>query len=231
MLLLRILGQEARRERKETLPQHIRGSHVSIEDQVIDGTSIVKTLPQPPQRHTPRVIKEIVQEHGVHGSQSAGISNRAQPYRLQQANQSDGQWSRWADDIRQSQPDQWSSSSSNWHSSAGDERSWKSMSEWDRSKWSTPTRSTLKGPEYDTDREWHLRNMRYGDGWAYDSTQSHYKRAKPTHTDPEDYRTTDSSLPIGSTSKTHDPRKDGSFWQRKDMVTLFPPRLDSGDQG
>ena len=36
----------------------------------------------------------------------------AQPYRLQKANKSDGQWSRWASDIRQSQPDQWSSSSS-----------------------------------------------------------------------------------------------------------------------
>ena len=30
----------------------------------------------------------------------------AQPYRLQKANKSDGQWSRWASDIRQSQPDQ-----------------------------------------------------------------------------------------------------------------------------
>ena len=58
--------------------------------------------------------------------------------------------------------------------------------------------------------------MQYGDGWAYDSTQSHYKRAKPTYTDPEDDKMIDSSLPIGSTSKTYDPRKDGSFWQRKD---------------
>ena len=89
---------------------------------------------------------------------------QTQPYRLQQANQSDGQWSRWADDIRQSQPDQWSSSSAKWHSFAGYERSWKRTSEWDRSKWSTPNRSTLKGSEYGTDQEWHLRNMRYGDG-------------------------------------------------------------------
>ena len=58
--------------------------------------------------------------------------------------------------------------------------------------------------------------MRYGDGWAYDSTQSHTKRAKPTYTDPEDDRMTDSSLPMGSTSKTYDPKKDGNFWQRKD---------------
>ena len=76
--------------------------------------------------------------------------------------------------------------------------------------------SGLPRPEYDTDQEWHLRNMRYGDGWAYDFTQSHYKRGKPTYTDPEDDRTTDSSLPIGSTSKTYDPRKDGRFWQRND---------------
>ena len=36
------------------------------------------------------------------------------------------------------------------------------------------------------------------------------------NTDPEDDRMTDSSLPIGSTSKTYDPEKDGSFWQRGD---------------
>ena len=58
--------------------------------------------------------------------------------------------------------------------------------------------------------------MRYGDGWAYDSTHSHYKRAKPTQTDPEDDSIADPSLPMGSTSKTYDPRKDGSFWTRKD---------------
>ena len=67
----------------------------------------------------------------------------AQPYRLKKANKSDGQWSRWASDIRQSQPDQWSSSSSRWHSSAGDERSWNRVSEWEGSKWSTLTRGNL----------------------------------------------------------------------------------------
>ena len=35
----------------------------------------------------------------------------AQPYRLQKANKSEGQRSRWASDIRQSQPDHWSSPS------------------------------------------------------------------------------------------------------------------------
>ena len=58
--------------------------------------------------------------------------------------------------------------------------------------------------------------MRCGEGWAYDSTHSHYKRAKPTQTDPEDDRDADPSLPMGSMSKTYDPRKDGSFWKRKD---------------
>ena len=99
----------------------------------------------------------------------------AQPYRLQQANKRDGQRSRWASDIRQSQPDQWSSSSSRWQSSAGDDRSWKRMSDWEGSKWSTPTRMTLKGSDYGTDQEWHLRNMRSGDGLrAITSEQSQH---------------------------------------------------------
>ena len=85
-----------------------------------------------------------------------------------------------------------------------------------RIKVSTPTRGTLVGSEYDTDQEWQLRGMRYGDGWAHDSTHSHYKRAKPTYTDPEHDRIADPSLPLGSTSKTYDPRKDGNFWKRKD---------------
>ena len=83
----------------------------------------------------------------------------AQPYRLQKANKSDGQWTRWASDIRQSQLDQWSSCSSRWRSSAGDERSWNRVSEWEGSKWSTPTRGTLVGSEHDADQEWQLRSM------------------------------------------------------------------------
>ena len=46
--------------------------------------------------------------------------------------------------------------------------------------------------------------------------RANYYRAKPTWTDPEDDRKADSSLPIGSTSKTYDPQKDHTFWQRKD---------------
>ena len=147
----------------------------------------------------------------------------AQPYRLQKANKSDGQWSKWASDIRQSRsltngtvvpPD-----GTRLPVTSG-ERSWKHKEyespEWDGSKRSAPTSRTLGGPEYDTDKEWQLRSMRYGDGWAYDSTHSHYKRAKPTQTDPEDGRSADPSLPMGSTSKTYDPRKDGSFWKRTD---------------
>ena len=122
--------------------------------------------------------------------ESASKDKRAaQPYRLQKANKSDGQLSRWAGDIPQSQPDQ-RSSPSKWQSTAGNDRPWKKASDWEGSQWSAPTRRTLKGSEYETDQEWHLRSMRYGDGWAYDSTQSHCKRAKPTHTDPEDDRMT-----------------------------------------
>ena len=106
--------------------------------------------------------------------------------------------------------------SQGWHSSAGGECSWNQVSpEWERSKWSTPTRRTLTGSESDTDQERQLRSMIYGDGWAYDSTHSHYKRAKPTQTDPKDDRAADPSLPLGSTSKTYDPRKDGGFLEEK----------------
>ena len=58
-------------------------------------------------------------------------------------------------------------------------------------------------PEYDAHREWQLRSMTHGDGWACDSTHSHYKRAKPTQTDPEGDSNADPSLPMGSTSKTY----------------------------
>ena len=102
----------------------------------------------------------------------------AQPYRLQKANKCDGQWYRWASDVRQSQPDQWSDSSAKWASSAGDDSSWKRASEWEGSQWSIPTKWTLKGSDYDIDREWHSRNMRYGEGWAYDSSRSYYIRGR-----------------------------------------------------
>ena len=140
------------------------------------------------------VASEQLKDESTWGPCESAVKDKRQ---VQQANKSDGQWSRWASDIRQSQPDQWSNSSSRWHSSAGDERSWRRKSQWEESNWFPPTRKTLKGSAYDTDQEWHLRNMQYGDGWAYDSTQSHYKRAKPTYTDPEDDKMTDSSLPKG----------------------------------
>ena len=95
----------------------------------------------------------------------------AQPYRLQKANRGDGQWSRWASDIGQSQPDHWSESS-RWQSSASDDSSWKKVSEWEGSQWSAPTRRTLKGSEYENDRDWQLQNMRYGEGWAIAREQS-----------------------------------------------------------
>ena len=97
--------------------------------------------------------------------ESAHRDKTAQLYRLQKANRGDGQWSRWASDIRQSQPDHWSGSSK-WQSSAGDDSSWKKVSDWEGSQWSAPTRRTLKGSEYESDRDWQLQNMRHGEGWA-----------------------------------------------------------------
>ena len=163
--------------------------------------------------------------------ESASKSQRAaQPYRLQKANRSEGQWSRWASDVRQSQPDQWSDSSAKWISSAGHDGSWKRASEWEGSQWSAPTKWILKGSDYDTDREWHSRNMKYAEGWAYDSSRSHHKRAKPTGTDPEDDRKADSTLPIGSTSKTYGPQSDHTMWQRRDSSQTWRHYTSSGDQ-
>ena len=158
------------------------------------------------------------------------VQRAPQPYRLQKANRGDGQWSRWASDARQSQPDQWSDSSAKWISSAGDDSSWKQASEWEGSQWSVPTKWTLKGSDYDMDKEWHSRNMKYGEGWAHDSSRSHYKRAKPTGTDPEDDRKADSTLPIGSTSKTYDPQNDHTMWQRKDSNQYWKQAVSSGSQ-
>ena len=115
-----------------------------------------------------------------------------------------------------------------WQSSAGGERYWnQESSEWERSKWSTPTRRALKGSEYDTDQEWHLRSMRYGDGWAYDSTHSHYKRAKPTQTDPEDDGTADPSLPLGSTKDSTAAHRLGSIHEvESDAVKASSEKAD-----
>ena len=83
----------------------------------------------------------------------------AQPYRLQQANRGEGKWSKWARKVRQSQPEYWDYGSNKWRASAGDARAWKykdyESSEWDGSKWSTPTARNLSGSDYDTDRDWH----------------------------------------------------------------------------
>ena len=87
-----------------------------------------------------------------------------------------------------------------------------------RSRWSTPAARNLVrnlvGSAYDTDRDWHASTMRYGDSWAHDPTWSQHKRAKPTHTDPEDDTKVDPMMPVGSTSKTWNPRADDPFWQR-----------------
>ena len=67
------------------------------------------------------IASDHVQSESTWGPcESAHRDERAaQPYRLQKANRGDGQWSRWASDIRQSQPDH-ESESSMWQSSAGD---------------------------------------------------------------------------------------------------------------
>ena len=100
----------------------------------------------------------------------------------------------------------------------GDERAWKyksyeSTNGMDQSGL-LQLQENLGGPDYDTDRDWHARTVRYGEGWAYDPTYSHYKRAKPTHTDPEDGVNVDPSMPVGSMSKTYNLRKDGRFWKQ-----------------
>ena len=140
----------------------------------------------------------------------------AQPYQLQQANRGEGKWSEWAREVRQSQPEYWDHGSNKRRASAGDARAWKckdyESSEWDGSKWSTPTAKDLSGSDYDTDRDRHARTMRYGDGWVHHPTYSQQKRAKPTHMKPEYDMKVDPSMPIGSTSKTYNPRTDGQFW-------------------
>ena len=144
----------------------------------------------------------------------------AQPYRLQQANRGEDKWSKWASDVRQSQSENWDYRSFKWRSSAGDDRAWKhktyDSSEWDGSKWSVPTSRNLSGSGYDTDRDWRAKTMRYGEGWAHDPTYSQHNRAKPTYTDPEDDMKVDPSMPVGSTSKTYNPRTDGQFWKQAD---------------
>ena len=56
------------------------------------------------------------------------------------------------------------------------------------------------------------------------------RRAKPTGTDPEDDRKADSTLPMGSTSKTYDPQNDYTMWQRKDSDQYWKRATSSGYQ-
>ena len=92
----------------------------------------------------------------------------AQPYRPQKANRGEGKWSEWARDVRQSQPESWDYKSPTWRLSAGDDRAWgckySRSSEWDESKRPIPTAKYLGGSDCDTEREWHARTMRYGEG-------------------------------------------------------------------
>ena len=90
-----------------------------------------------------------------------------------------------------------------------------------------------KRKPYPHRRQGNSRNMRYGDGWAYDSTQGHYKRAKPTWTDPEDDRKADSSLPIGQRPRRMIRRKITPSGRGGAVVKNggnLPHKWDSGSQ-
>ena len=73
------------------------------------------------------IMSEKANQWGPWSSHESGNKHAqpAQPYRLQQANRGEGRWSKWASDVRQSQPENWDYRSSKWHSSAGDDRAWK----------------------------------------------------------------------------------------------------------
>ena len=164
------------RRRQETLQECKRESHILIEDKEIDGISMVSHHLQLPQRHTSRVTVYIVSRHGAHMSQPARTSGQLNPIDFRRpigvmANGPDG----LARSDNRSQTSGVALPDGIRLPPAGDDSSWKKVSDWEGSQWSAPTRRTLKGSEYETDQEWHLRNMRYGDGWAYDSTQSHCK--------------------------------------------------------
>ena len=92
---------------------------------------------------------------------SSQKAQSAQPFRLQPANRGASLWAHWSSEVRASQPEYQTHSSNSWESHS---------SGWERSKWSTPTARNLVGSDYDTDSEWHVRAMRYGDGWAHDPT-------------------------------------------------------------
>ena len=102
-------------------------------------------------------------------------------------------WDQYGESSSGESPDQWSDSSAKWVSSAGDDSSWKRASEWEGSQWSSPTKWTLKGSDYDIGKE-------------------------------------DSTLPIGSTSKTCEPKGDYTMWQRKDSNQNWRQSTSSGDQ-
>ena len=254
--LLKQFGEPTQTDEKEEVHTRAHGEFANTsnpwqrkeEQEAKDVTDMQRRKPGPARRQgnrwdqygesssaSPSETHRMSDSSGVTEStwgpwEAATKSQRAaQPYRLQKANRGDGLWSRWASDARQSLPDQ-SDSSAKWVSSAGDDSSWKQTSEWEGSQWTAPTKWTLRGSDYDMDWEWHSRYRKYGEGWAYDSSQSRYKRAKPTGTDPEDDRRADPTLPIGSTSKTYDPRSDYTMWQRRDSSQYWKQAASSGDQ-
>ena len=115
---------------------------------------------------------------------------------MRAANRRDNPWTRWtrelqARELQASRPER--SDESRWKSDVGGTntsyQSWSSSGScWSRpSTWATPTSSNLTGPDYSTDREWQESRRGYTSGWENDpSYRSQSKRAKPTHTDPEE---------------------------------------------
>ena len=105
MLASKLLGIEMKRRKQGTLQEQQSESRILIEDKGIDGISMVSHHLLLPPRHTSRGTMYIASRLGGPYEPAHRDKRTAQPFRLQKANRGEGQWSRWASDIRQSQPD------------------------------------------------------------------------------------------------------------------------------
>ena len=141
---------------------------------------------------------------------------------MQPANPGENPWTNLLKDVQATRPERKDDSrSSPSQERAGGTHAWRegwssSSSGWDRSHWSVPTKANLTGPDHETDSEWHKHRKWHASGWVNDPSLPQPKRAKPTHTDPEDDRRVDPVLPSGSTSKTWNPAQDQGFWTESD---------------
>ena len=232
-LLWIIPGLELLRRKKGTLQAQQSENRILIDDKEIDGISMENHHLRLPQRHTSRAIMYIGVQRGDRASLLIETREQLNPTDFKRptevmANGPDG---RMTSDSHSQTTGVNLLGGNRLPATTAPGRKYLNGKDHNGP---APTRRTLRGSEYENDRDWHLRNMHYGEGWACDSTQSHSKRAKPTYTDPEDDRMTDSSLPIGSTSKTYESRE---RWQtsggsatevRVGRVPL--PRQDNGGQ-